>query len=277
MNPDLADVVLLAAGAGTRLGNGRPKGFAELGGEPLFSYSLRSFLAHRWIARVMLAVPESSIDEARRYVQSLSSALDAMTRVRVVCGGEARQDSTWEALRALRDAGAGDERLVLIHDAARPFVRAALIRRCIEAMHLPWGEERQGRLPGIAAAGEWGDTPAGAIPALPVQDTLKLVYENRVVLTQPRESLFIAQTPQAFRLGAILDAHRRAREVGHVATDDAGLLEWLGIPVRIVEGDGANWKITVPFDLVKAERWLLALAAEGRCWTPSGEDEEDVL
>lgn len=261
MNPDHADVVLLAAGAGTRLGEGRPKAFVELGGEPMFLRSLRTFLHHPAIDQVALVTPEGAEAALEHAFERLGGEQAATGRketgrLLIVRGGERRQDSTYEGLRALAELGRSDERVVLIHDAARPFVSPELITRCLEAMHLPWGDPPQARLPGIRAAGAWGDGPAGAIPTLPVQDTLKLVYADRIVMTQPRENLQIAQTPQAFRLGVILEGHRRAREVGHTQTDDAAMLEWMGIPVRVVEGEGINWKITVPFDLHQAERWI---------------------
>ncbi|MBK8232004.1 MAG: 2-C-methyl-D-erythritol 4-phosphate cytidylyltransferase [Candidatus Eisenbacteria bacterium] len=256
MNPDHADVVLLAAGAGTRLGEGRPKAFVELGGEPMFLRSLRTFLHHPAIDRVALVTPRGGEDALARACEHLGEGPPDAGRLLIVRGGERRQDSTYEGLRALAESGSRDDRVVLIHDAARPFASPELISRCLEAMYLPWGEPPQARLPGIRAAGAWGDGPAGVIPTLPVQDTLKLVYADRVVMTQPRENLQIAQTPQAFRLGVILDGHRRAREVGHTLTDDAAMLEWMGIPVRVVEGEGINWKITVPFDLLQAERWI---------------------
>ena len=258
MTPEHADVVLLAAGAGTRLGEGRPKGLVELGGAPLFLHSLRAFLDSREIDRVVIAAPPEEMTRLSAAIESLPAGLEAASRVAMVPGGAQRQDSTRVALTFLAESGAPPDRLVLIHDSARPFVSARLVHDCLEAMRAPWGDGTQARLPGIASAGEWGEGPAGVIPVIPVQDTLKLVYEDRIVLTQPRENLFAAQTPQAFRLGVILEAHRRAREVGQHVTDDASLLEWLGIPVRVLPGDGANWKITVPFDLEKAERWLAA-------------------
>lgn len=264
MTSDHADVVLLAAGAGTRLGEGRPKGLVQLGGRPLFLHSLGAFLSVSDIDRVVIAAPPEEMTSLGAAIESLPRELEASGRVAIVPGGAQRQDSTRAALTFLVESGAPNDRIVLIHDSARPFVSARLVHACLESMRTPWGGAEQARLPGIASAGTWGEGPAGVIPVLPVQDTLKLVYEDRVVLTQSRENLFAAQTPQAFRLGVILDAHRRAREVGQQVTDDASLLEWLGIPVRVLPGDGANWKITVPFDLEKAERWLQSGARVGQ-------------
>ncbi len=255
--PVVCDAIVLAAGEGQRLQQGRPKALVELGGRPLFLWCLETMRAEPRVERIILVAPPQA--DAR---EAIARALADMDRDRVrplvdltIEGGVRRQDSVMEGLRTLARLGAEEERIVLVHDAARPFVSSALVRRCLGAMSASdEGDlERQERLPGLAHA-VWGVGPAGAVPGLPVRETLKLVRDDRIVWTQPREHLYAVQTPQAFRLGVLEMAHRRALEVGYHATDDAGLLEWQGVPVRLVAGDELNLKVTYPADLRLAEQ-----------------------
>jgi 2-C-methyl-D-erythritol 4-phosphate cytidylyltransferase/2-C-methyl-D-erythritol 2,4-cyclodiphosphate synthase len=162
-------------------------------------------------------------------------------------GGATRQDSVRAGLEAL--AGQRPD-IVLIHDAARPFVTAALISRAIEA------------------AGRTG----AAIPAIAVTDTIKLIgASGNVEATPQRDRLRVAQTPQAFRFDAILDAHRRAAQQGRADfTDDAALAEWAGLTVATFEGDPANMKLTTPEDFVREEARFGAMLGDIR--TGSGYD-----
>lgn len=259
------DVLLLAAGMGTRLGRGRAKGLVALGSEPLFLRSLRIFRAHPRCGRIVLVVP-SDPEEARLFDPWLAKERDAAggAAISAICpGGERRQDSVLAGLALLAEAETEDDRVVLVHDAARPFLPPALIDRLLDALALEPDPARPERLPGLVAS-NWRDGPAGVIPGLPVRETLKVIYENRVVRTQPRDLLHAVQTPQAFRFGPLLEAHRRAREVGQEATDDAALLEWQGIPVHLVAGELTNLKVTYPEDLDLAERWLASAAPGSR-------------
>jgi 2-C-methyl-D-erythritol 4-phosphate cytidylyltransferase / 2-C-methyl-D-erythritol 2,4-cyclodiphosphate synthase len=163
----------------------------------------------------------------------LSETLAGLPCLPPVAGGASRQASVRAGLEALA-AGAPVPDRVLVHDAARPVVPRGTVRRVLAAL----------------------DEAAGAIPAQPVADTLKRGEAGRIVATVPRDKLFRAQTPQGFRFGALLAAHRAATAE---ATDDAQLLEAAGQPVALVEGSEANVKITFPEDL---ERVAATLAAQ---------------
>ncbi len=154
-------------------------------------------------------------------------------------GGATRQESVRAGLEALV---ATKPDIVLIHDAARPFVSAALISRAIDA----------------------ASVTGAAIPAIPVADTIKLVDAGGLIEATPeRARLRIAQTPQSFRFDAILEAHRRAaREGRDDFTDDAALAEWAGLTVATFEGDAANMKLTTPEDFVREEARLASLLGD---------------
>ncbi len=250
------DVILVAAGRGERLGAESPKARVLLGGVPLFQHSLRLLCGHPGIARVFVVVPPDP-GEMSTMDSLIGSAFEgtACPPLCVVPGGDERQDSVWLALNMLRDLDPPEERIVLVHDAARPLVSAELVSLCLDAMRRPVPRDSQQDLPGIAKS-TWGGGPAGIVPALPIRETLKLVYETRIVLTQPREHLFSVQTPQVFRFGPLYRAHKRARQSGMRATDDAALLEWQGIPVYTVPGDPLNLKVTYAEDLALAEKLL---------------------
>lgn len=243
------DLLLVAAGQGERLGLGVPKALIPLAGTPMFLHSLRAIASVPGLRKVVVAGPRDP-----GALQTMSELAEG--QVTVIPGGERRQDSVWEGLRALSESGSASEGIVLIHDAARPLLEARLVHRCLEAMTARAPEPAQSALPGMVQGGIWGPGPAGVVPGIPVRETLKLVYQGRIVLTQPRENLQAVQTPQAFRLGPILQAHRRARGRNEEATDDAALLEWQGIPVQVVPGQATNIKITYPEDLDLAERLI---------------------
>ncbi len=149
----------------------------------------------------------------------------------VVRGGEMRQDSVANGVEALDPA---DDDIVLVHDGARPLVTQDLIERVLEAAR----------------------TTGAAIPGLPLEDTIKEAEAGRVVRTVPRERLVRVQTPQGFSAGLLRRALDAAKTAGLAATDEAALLESLGLPVTIVPGDPRNLKITSPLDLTAAEAYL---------------------
>ena len=156
---------------------------------------------------------------------------DLADRVRLLAGGAERQDSVRNALILVRS----DQEIVLVHDGVRPCLPPALIER--------------------AAAAAMAD--GAAVLGVPVKDTIKeTTAEGWVVRTVPREGLWAAQTPQAFRREILLAAHERAAAEGFRGTDDAALVERLGIPVRMVRGGEQNIKVTTPADLVYAEAVL---------------------
>ena len=217
--------IIVAAGAGSRLGAGRPKALVSLGGVPILARAAAAFVDHPRIARVVAAV--RSPEEARA---ALDPALAA--RLLFVAGGAERQDSVRSGLEAVGDAG-----IVLVHDAARPLVP----RRVIDAV--------------IDAARASG----AAVPVLEVADTVKrLGPDGAIGGTMERAGLRLAQTPQGFRTDLLRAALARAERDGYRGTDDASLVERAGERVAVVRGSARNIKITTPADLRLAEALLRA-------------------
>jgi 2-C-methyl-D-erythritol 4-phosphate cytidylyltransferase len=246
------DVILLAAGRGERLGRESAKAEVPVHDAPLFVHSLRILASHPSVRRLILVgPPESSV---RTRMQELARAelgkgSNGSIALHVLPGGAERQDSSRAAIDLLSELETSSSGIVLIHDAARPLLTVELIDRCLAALGQAADPAAQAAIPGIPAGGSWGPGPAGAIPGLPVRETLKLAFEGRIVMTQPREHVYAIQTPQAFRFGPLREAHRRAHHHDRNGTDDAALLEWLGMPVVLVPGDHENLKVTFPEDL----------------------------
>lgn len=217
MEPRRIVALIVAAGSGTRLGGHLPKQFAKLAGKPMIAHSFAAFSAHPMISETIVAIGAGQ--------QAMLA--DAVGDAGSVTGGATRRESVREGLEAIAADGGAD--LVLIHDAARPFLSAAVIDRLIAAL----------------------DSDPGAIPVLPVADTLARGIE---VLgeTVPRDGLWRVQTPQAFRFDAILNAHRRWPDAED-ATDDAQMLRRFGSNVAMVEGDIMLDKVTYPADIAAAE------------------------
>ncbi|BDU69165.1 2-C-methyl-D-erythritol 4-phosphate cytidylyltransferase [Geothrix oryzae] len=200
------------------MGGGLPKQFRDWGGRPLLQATVEAFLAPGMphLAGIALAVPESHLDEVRRWSFSAPCW--------VVTGGSTRQESVWAALSALPEEPLAP---VMIHDAVRPFPPSAPLWEALEALN---------RFDGVLL-GE------------PSTDTLKRVdAQGRVLGTEPREAFFRAQTPQIARLGTWLRAFQAADEAGFTATDDVALLERLGLAVKLVTSPGTNLKLTTPED-----------------------------
>ena len=219
--------ILVAGGRGERLGSGTPKAIVPLAGRPLFTWSLEALQRTPVIGGIVVVGPVAKLEAA------LAAAGWGTDRIVAWCeGGPERQQSVWRGLQALP---AGFD-LVAVHDAARALVTPGLIARC------------------VADAAAHG----GAIAAAPLDDTLKRVSLMQVETTVPRKGLWRAQTPQVFRREWLEAAHAAARAV---ATDDAGLVEALGKPVRITPSDALNLKITTPADLALAEAWLASSPA----------------
>ena len=216
--------LVLAGGSGTRFGGTLPKQYLELAGAPLLRRSLAAFAAHPDVDAVRAVIrPE---DRARYDVAA--RGLDVLEPV---CGGATRQESARLGLESL--AALAPDR-VLIHDGARPMLDRDIISRTIAALD---------------------DAPA-AICGLPLADTLKRGNGGAVSATVDRTGLWRAQTPQAFRYGDILAAHRKA--AGRELTDDAAVAEAAGLVVRLVAGSEDNIKITTEDDLARAKRMLAA-------------------
>jgi 2-C-methyl-D-erythritol 4-phosphate cytidylyltransferase/2-C-methyl-D-erythritol 2,4-cyclodiphosphate synthase len=206
--------ILLAGGSGTRFGAGTPKQYLTLAGRSVIRHAAEALARH-----VTLLQPVGDAGP-------IAAHLAGISHLPPVPGGATRQDSVMAGLTALIPHVPD---VVLVHDGARPLFPG-------------------GTIPALLAALE---TAPGAIPALPVADTLKLVSGGTITRTVPRDGLYRAQTPQAFRFQALLDAHR-AGTVG--ATDDASLIEAIGGAVAIVPGSEDNIKVTYPEDLARLER-----------------------
>ncbi len=225
--------ILVAAGRGERMGASRPKAFLELGGEPILLKAARAFEAAPSVVAIVAAVPAEEVEPARRLLAVLRK-LYAVTP-----GGSRRQDSVLAGMKA---APPGFEGVVLVHDAARPFVDV----ETIEAV--------------AHAAAQHG----AALPVLAVVDTVKRVREGRVVETLDRSELGAAQTPQGFRLPLLARAYEEAFRDRVTLTDEAMAVERLGAPVMAVPGSAHNRKLTTPEDLAWAEGVLAALKAGAR-------------
>lgn len=224
-HPVMSDTVALivAAGRGTRFGEGLPKQYRTLGGQPLLRRTVTAFLAHPRIDSVLVVIHPN--DRAL-----YDRAIDGLALLPPVDGGATRQESVCRGLESLVPQA---PRRVLIHDAARPAIDAALIDRVLDAL---------------------AEVPA-ALPAVPVVDTLKkasLDNPGRVDATVDRAGLWRAQTPQGFRFDAILSAHRQSR--GKALTDDAAIAEAAGLAVALVAGSEDNVKVTTEEDLLRQER-----------------------
>jgi len=233
-NPERTAAILVAAGRGLRAGSGGPKQYRSIGGQTVIFRAMEPFSHHR---RITIVQPVLNPDDTAMF----SEAVSALRHAPPANGGATRQASVHAGLEALVSH---EPDIVLIHDAARPFVTAALIDRAIDA------------------AGRTG----AAIPAIPVTDTVKQIgATGNVEATLERSRLRVAQTPQAFRFEAILDAHRRAARDGRSDfTDDAALAEWAGLTVATFEGDPANMKLTTPEDFVREEARLGAMLGDVR-------------
>jgi len=222
-----ATAILLCAGKGERLGAGVDKALVPLAGRPLFAWSLEAFERAAGIESIVIVGP------AKRMKEMLSAA--GFLPRKVVAwseGGRERQDSVARGLHVTPE----DATLVAIHDCARALVTPELIARV------------------VADAAQHG----GAIAALPLGDTLKRGALGVIETTVPRQGLWCAQTPQAFRREWIVAAHAAA---AGKATDDAALVEALGHRVHLTSGDPLNIKITTPQDLELAEAWLTRTSA----------------
>jgi len=221
--------LVLAAGRGERLGTDRPKAFVRVAGRALLVHSLAAIAAAQEIDQV---IPVLGRNDARAW-DELASQLDSISKLSdPVIGGAERQDSMAAGLAALPS----DVTHVAVHDAARPLVSPADVDRVVRAA------ERTG----------------AAILAAPVRDTIKRVRGGRIVETPPRSECFAAQTPQVFEAGMLREALAKAALDGRLGTDDAEIVEVLGIEVCVVSGDPGNIKITTADDLLLAERMLIA-------------------
>ena len=222
MNPARTVALIVAAGRGSRFGATAPKQYVDLAGKTVLRHSLETFTRHPRIDAVRVVIHS---DDRAMY----DAAIAGLALLEPVTGGATRQESVHRGLRSLQDIA---PEAVLIHDAARPLVSAALIDRMLDAL----------------------DSAPGAIPALPVADTVKRGRDGRVQATLDRATLWRAQTPQTFRYSDIMAAHDAA--AGRELTDDAAVAEAAGLAVALVSGAEENFKVTTEADLHRARQLL---------------------
>lgn len=220
-----------AAGMGRRMQAGMNKQYLEMNGQPILARTLSLFDKHPRIDRIIVISPADEIDYCRSEIVERYGFTGVQD---VIAGGAQRQDSVRNGLAA---SGAAEDDIVLVHDGVRPLIGPALIDEVIDAA----------RREGACVAG------------VPVKDTVKTVRDSVIVATPDRSTLWLAQTPQAFRFSLLDAAYRLADRQGFSGTDDASLVERLGHPVCMIEGSYRNIKITTPEDLLIAR----ALDAEG--------------
>jgi 2-C-methyl-D-erythritol 4-phosphate cytidylyltransferase/2-C-methyl-D-erythritol 2,4-cyclodiphosphate synthase len=225
-------VVLLAAGKGERLGANAPKAFVELAGKSLLEHSVFRALATSNLKQLIIAVPESHLEQTLEFEKQLSNqGVD----IRVVVGGKTRQESVSESLAVL----AGGINIVLVHDSARSLASTELFNRVADAVF---------------------ENQIGVIPALQVADTIKKYKGDVIQETIERSNLVRAQTPQGFPASVLVAAHVGANEE---FTDDAALIQSFGGTVMMIPGEEQAMKITTSEDFERAQTYLLAHARTG--------------
>ncbi|GAM09195.1 2-C-methyl-D-erythritol 4-phosphate cytidylyltransferase [Geobacter sp. OR-1] len=220
-----------AAGMGKRMGAGINKQYLFLSGVPIVARTIAVFEASPLVDEIYVITPAAEIPFCQEQIVTAHRFAKVRT---IVPGGAERQHSVLNGLRAVTDASEDD--VVLIHDGVRPFITPDIIEKAIET----------------------AQSSDGALVAVPAKDTIKVVENSLIRETPPRETIWQAQTPQAFRYGIIRTAHEKAEEEQFLGTDDSSLVERLGGKVRVVMGDYRNIKITTPEDLVLAEAFLSA-------------------
>ena len=215
--------IITAAGSGRRFGEA--KQFKKLHGKPLYQYSLDTFIKSRLFDEIILVIPNSKQEKVQKEIKRKYSS-----QVSLVIGGSDRQDSVKNAIQNSNP----NIDLVVIHDAARPFITTTLIEKCISAC----------------------ETSDGAIIAMQPHDTIKFSKDNIVEKTIDRSNIWMAQTPQAFNKRKILEAYSSSDFDDLIVTDESSLMEKLGYKIMIVPGTGKNFKITTFDDWERAEAEL---------------------
>ena len=215
--------IITAAGSGRRFGEA--KQFKKLHGKPLYQYSLDTFIKSRLIDEIILVIPNSKQEKVQKEIKRKYSS-----QVSLVSGGPHRQDSVKNAIQNSNP----NIDLVVIHDAARPFITTRLIEKCVSAC----------------------ETSDGAIIALQPNDTIKFSKDKIVEKTIDRSNIWMAQTPQAFNKRKILEAYSSSDFNDLIVTDESSLMEKLGYKIMIVPGTGKNFKITTSDDWERAEAEL---------------------
>ena len=226
--------IIVSAGKGVRMNRSTPKQYLLLQGKPVLCHTILAFSKCPEVDEILLVVPEKDIRYCR---EQLLSGLCLNTPVKVLAGGKRRQDSVFNGILSID----GRDGIVVIHDGVRPLIQPEMISRCID----------KAKISGACILG------------VPLKETLKMVDGDSLIQrTINRESLWAAQTPQAFHYQLIRDAHEAAARAGFETTDDAALLERMGLPVNILQGTGDNLKITTNDDLVLADAILSQIKQE---------------
>src|SRR5690606_6485021 len=216
-------VIIPAAGSGKRMGAGFNKLRLELAGSPIILHTLHVFISDPECSKIILVIDSSD----QQFFEELLTR--NLTKVELVNGGSERQYSVYNGLQVADQNG-----IILVHDGTRPFITHATIKNLVETASMS----------------------GAAIAAVPVKDTIKRVEGLEVVETLERSSLWQVQTPQAFRFSVLHEAHKKARDENFLGTDEASLVERIGYPVKIVESDYDNIKLTTPEDLFFANAIL---------------------
>lgn len=220
--------VIVAAGRSTRMGDIGSKPYIKIDGRPVLSYSLTAFEMSPLIAEILVVVDQKEIEKCR---QEVIEPYGFRKVTKIVPGGAIRQESVWRGLQQVSP----DTDYVAVHDGARPLLTTSLLEkivRCAEAC-------------------------GAAVAAVPVKDTIKVAGKDDYIADTPdRKKLWAVQTPQVFRLDQIVSAYRKAIGAGFTGTDDAMILEFSQIPVKLCPGSYENIKITTPEDLELAEMLL---------------------
>ncbi|NMO97539.1 2-C-methyl-D-erythritol 4-phosphate cytidylyltransferase [Paenibacillus lemnae] len=210
--------VIVAAGKGSRMGTRESKQFLHIGGKPIVVQTMDIFNRLPWIQQIVLVTGRDDVERCEAWISAYG--LDKVSAV--IPGGRERQESVYLGIKQMHTEW------VMIHDGVRPFVTTEEITTCRDT-----------------AVSE-----GAAVLAVPVKDTIKQVNGQGLITGTPdRQSLWAVHTPQAFRLSELMRAHETAQQDGFAATDDAMLLEHIGLPVAVAEGKYSNIKITTPEDL----------------------------
>lgn len=234
----MTHAVIPAAGRGERMGSKTRKQFLALCGRPVIVHTLSIFQKSPFIDDILCVASK----EDHLFLERLI-AEHGLTKVRrILPGGERRQDSVQVAIEYLEREGRPDD-IVLVHDGVRPLVTPELIERVAREAY----------------------KSGGAVAALPVTDSLKEVSADGIIeKSVAREKIWSMQTPQAFRLSLLIEAYRKAAGDGFYGTDEAMLVERIGVPIRCIQGSSENIKITTPSDLKIAELLLSSRSASDR-------------
>lgn len=220
-------LIIPAAGSGSRMGGGVPKPFRSIAGRTILEHTLRQFSSLEELVQVIVVTSPANFSAVKELRHLFGPEVTLEWRE----GGQEREDSIRNGLSAISEAS----ELIAIHDAVRPFVRPEEVRQCLQK------------------AEQYG----ASILAMPVTDTVKRVSKQGVVVSTPeRSELWMAQTPQIFQADLLQRAYRQASAGGQSATDDASLVENMGVDIHIVEGSRDNFKITWPADFRLAELML---------------------